>query len=148
MKRIIGCGNLLLGDEGLGVHLIEYLKKQPLAGDIELIDGGCAGFDLLPYFDDAQKVVIVDAVKAGGKPADIYKFGPEDFQSDSPARISFHDVTLKEILDIVKRTGKTPKITVFGVEPKSIEWGMELSEELKKVLPRLGKLVMKEILDA
>jgi hydrogenase maturation protease len=145
MRKIIGCGNLLLQDEGVGVHLIEYLKKKPLPEDIECIDGGCAGFDLLPHFEQAEKVVIVDAVKAKGKPGDIYKFGPEDFQTDSPPRISFHDVTLKEVLDILKKLGPLPAITIFGVEPKTIEWGMELSPDIQNILPKLADLVLKEI---
>jgi hydrogenase maturation protease len=145
MRKIIGCGNLLLQDEGVGVHLIEYLKTKPLPEDIECIDGGCAGFDLLPHFEQAEKVVIIDAVKAEGKPGDIYKFSPEDFQTDSPPRISFHDVTLKEIFDILKKLGTLPAITIFGVEPKTIEWGMELSPDIQNILPRLADLVLKEI---
>jgi hydrogenase maturation protease len=145
MKKIIGCGNLLLGDEGVGVHLIEYLKKQPLPEDIELIDGACGGFDLLPHFDDAQQVVIVDAIKADGKPGDIYKFTPDDFQTDSSPKTSLHDITLKDLFQIIKKMGPLPQITIFGVQPKVIEWGMELSEDVAKVLPRLSELVIKEI---
>jgi hydrogenase maturation protease len=145
MKRIIGCGNLLMQDEGIGVHLIRYLQKDKLPDDVELIDGATGGFDLLPFIQDAERVIIVDAVKGQGAPGDIYKFGPEDYETDSFPKTSLHDVCLKDIFNIVKLTGPLPSITIFGVEPKTMDWGMELTDEVKAILPRLGELVLKEI---
>ncbi|MCU0651317.1 MAG: HyaD/HybD family hydrogenase maturation endopeptidase [Candidatus Omnitrophica bacterium] len=145
MKRIIGCGNLLMQDEGIGVHLVRHLQGQKLPDDVELVDGATGGFDLLEVIKEAQKVIIVDAIKAGGKPGDIYRFGPEDYQTESFPHTSLHDVSLKDIFEIIKLTGKLPQITIFGVEPKTIDWGMELTDEVKVVLPRLGELVLKEI---
>jgi len=148
MKRIIGCGNLLLQDEGIGVHLIEYLKNCPLPVDVELIDGATGGFDLLPFIQDAVRVIIIDAVKGNGKPGSIYKFGPEDFETDSYPKSSLHDVCLKDIFHIVKLTGPLPSITIFGVEPKAMDWGMELTDEVEKIVPRLGQMVLEEIAHA
>jgi hydrogenase maturation protease len=148
MKRIIGCGNLLLQDEGIGVHLIRYLQETKLPDDVELIDGATGGFDLLGFIQDASRVIIVDAVKGNGKPGDIYKFGPEDFETDSYPKTSLHDVCLKDIFQIVKLTGPLPSITIFGVEPKTMDWGMELTPDVKAALPRLGELVLKEISNA
>ena len=148
MKRIIGCGNLLMQDEGIGVHLIRYLQDKKLPEDVELIDGATGGFDLIPFIQDAQKVIIVDAVKARGKPGEIYKFGPEDYETDSFPKTSLHDVCLKDIFQIVKLTGALPSITIFGVEPKTMNWGMELTEEVSAILPRLGELVLQEISNA
>jgi hydrogenase maturation protease len=145
MKRIIGCGNLLLRDEGIGVHLIQYLQKKTLPDDVELVDGATGGFDLLPFIQDADKVVIVDAVSGRGEPGDIYRFGPEDFETDSVPNTSLHDVCLKDILHIVKLTGPVPPVTIFGVEPKTMDWGMELTDEVKAVLPRLSELVLEEM---
>ena len=148
MKRIIGCGNLLLQDEGIGVHLIRYLQDKTLPDDVELIDGATGGFDLLTFIQDAGQVIIVDAVKGKGEPGDIYKFSPEDFETDSYPKTSLHDVCLKDIFNIVKLTGPLPPVTIFGVEPKTMDWGMELTDEVKAVLPRLGELVLKEISNA
>ncbi len=145
MKRVIGCGNLLQQDEGVGVHLIEYLRTQPVPQGVELIDGATGGFDLLPFIEGARRIVIVDAVKGGAEPGTIYKFGPEDYQTESFPKTSLHDVCLKDIFEIVKMTGPLPEITIFGVEPKTIDWGMELTEEVKTIIPRLGELVLKEI---
>jgi hydrogenase maturation protease len=148
MKRIIGCGNLLMQDEGIGVHLIEYLKGVKVPSGVELVDGACSGFDLLGFIQESREVVIVDAVKAGGQPGDIYKFSPDDFQTDIFPKTSLHDVSLKDIFEIVKLTGSFPRITIFGVEPKTMDWGMELTAELRKILPRLAELVIKEIQNA
>jgi len=148
MKRIIGCGNLLMQDEGIGVHLIEYLKAMQIPPGVELVDGGCSGFDLLGLIQESREVVIVDAVKAGGSPGDIYKFSPDDYQTDTFPKTSLHDVSLKDIFEIVKRTGSLPRITIFGVEPKTIDWGMELTPDVGKALPRLAALVIKEIQNA
>jgi len=148
MKRIIGCGNLLMQDEGIGGHLIEYLKGKTIPAGVELVDGGCGGFDLLGLIQESREVIIVDAVKAGGSPGDIYKFTPEDYQTDTFPKTSLHDVSLKDIFEIVKRTGSLPRIIIFGVEPKTIGWGMELTPDVGKVLPRLAELVIKEVQNA
>ncbi|GAG92591.1 unnamed protein product, partial [marine sediment metagenome] len=144
-KLIIGCGNLLLQDEGVGVHLIEYLKEKQLPKDVELVDGGTAGFDLIDFIQQAEKVVIVDAVKAGGRPGEIYCFCPEDFETANSPKTSLHDIALKDVFQIIKKLGPLPKIRIVGIEPKSIDCGTELSPELRKMLPKVSELVLREI---
>jgi hydrogenase maturation protease len=148
MKRIIGCGNLLLKDEGVGIHLIEYLKKDKLPDGVELIDGATSGFDLLPFFEGAEKIVIIDAIRAEGLPGEIYKFTPDDLITDSPLKASLHDIALDDVFKIAGKLGPLPRITIFGVQPKDITWGMELSQEIEKILPRLAQLVKEEIKNA
>lgn len=150
MKRIIGCGNLLLKDEGVGVHLIEHLKGVLLPENVELIDGATGGFDLLPYIEDAEKVVIVDAVKApGGVPGSVYRFTPDDFESDDVPSTSLHDISLRDIFRLIRAMRKKlPPVVIFGVEPYELKWGMELTEPIQKLLPRLTELVLKEMQDA
>ena len=144
-KLIIGCGNLLLSDEGLAVHLIEYLRQQELPEDIELIDGGTAGFELIDFIRSAQKVVIVDAVKAAGRPGQIYRFGPEDFETESRPRTSLHGISLKDVLAAAEKLGPLPKIKIIGAEPAEIKEGTALSAEIKRILPELARAVIGEI---
>ncbi len=144
-KLIIGCGNLLLKDEGFGVHLIEYLKQKNLPADIELLDGGTAGFDLIDFIRQPDKVVIVDAVKAEGEPGQIYSFSPQDFETENAPRTSFHDITLKDVFQMAGQLGPLSKITIIGIEPAIIDPGTELSPNLKKMLPRVAQLVLTEI---
>lgn len=144
MKLILGCGNLLLQDEGIGVHLIEYLKQKELPKDVELLDGGTAGFDLIDFIQQAEKVVIIDAVKAGGEPGSIYCFNPDDFETEVPPRTSLHGITLKDVFGILQELGPLPKIKIIGIEPKNIDYGTELSPELKEILPKISELVLRE----
>lgn len=146
MKVIIGCGNLLFKDEGIGVHLIEYLQKINLAKEIELVDGGTAGLDLIDFIQKADKAVIVDAVCAGGLPGEIYSFSPADFETESFPKVSLHDLSLKDVFRILEKL-KAPlsKIRIIGIEPKDIDIGTDLSPELKERLPKLAELALKEI---
>ncbi len=145
MKRIIGVGNLLLRDEGVGVHLIEYLKHRSLPPDVELIDAAAGGFDLLEYIEGCERAVIVDAIKAEGEPGAVYKFGPGDFQTDAVTTTSLHDVALKDVFHILELKKSLPPITIFGVQPEEIAWSMELSPCIRNVLPELAEMVIKEI---
>lgn len=144
-RLVIGCGNLLLSDEGLGIHLIEYLKQQTLPEDIELIDGGTAGFELIDFIRSAEKVVIVDAVKAGGRPGQIYRFGPEDFETDNRPQTSVHGISLKDVFASAEKLGNLPVIKIIGAEPAEIKEGTELSAEIKQILPKLAEVVIAEI---
>jgi hydrogenase maturation protease len=150
LRRIIGIGNLLLKDEGVGIHLIEYLRKEggPLDG-VELVDGATGGFDLLPFIEDSEKVVIVDAMKApGGIPGSVYRFTPGDYETGTRGS-SLHDITLEDLFRLIRTKNKhLPPVVIFGVEPCEIGWGMELTPKIKELLPRLRELVLKEIQDA
>jgi len=144
-KLIIGCGNLLSGDEGIGVHLIEYLKNKTLPEDIELLDGGTAGFELIDFIRSAQKVVIVDAVKAGGRPGQIYRFGPEDFETENRPKMSVHGISLKDVFASAEKLGPLPAIKIIAAEPKDTGPGTELSGQLRQSLPRLAQLALAEM---
>lgn len=145
MRLIIGCGNLLFKDEGIGVHVIEYLNQKNLPEGIELLDGGTAGIDLIGFIQNAEKVVIIDAVKAGGKPGEISCFTPQDFETEASLKTSLHDITLKDVFRLIQKLGPLPKIKIIGIEPKDIDCGTELSPELKEMLPKISELALKEI---
>ncbi|RKY89512.1 Ni,Fe-hydrogenase maturation factor [candidate division KSB1 bacterium] len=143
---IIGIGNLLLKDEGVGVHIIRELEKTTLPEDVSLIDAGTATLDALQMLGNVEKLIVIDAVKGGGKPGTVYKFKPEDIISGDVASISLHQLGFMEALSIVERTGKSFKdITIIGVEPKEIVSGMELSPEIARKIPEIIKLIKKTI---
>lgn len=145
MKLIIGCGNILLRDEGIGVHCVEFLKQGSLPPGVEVLDGGTAGFDLIGFIQEAEKAVIIDAIKVSGNPGAIYRFSAEDFDTDSAPETSLHDVTLKDLFRILGKLGICLEISIIGVEPKSIEAGMELSPELAEMIPTIGEVALKEV---
>lgn len=146
-KLVVGIGNLLLKDEGVGVHAIRALEKRSLPPDVELIDGGTAGADLLPYLSGAEKIIIVDALRGGGEPGAVYCLTPEDCEPQvEGAAFSLHDLGILAVLkDLELLEGRKTPVLIIGVEPKELDWGMELTPEVAASLPKVIELVEKEI---
>jgi hydrogenase maturation protease len=142
---VIGVGNLLMKDEGIGIHAVKALQEIGLPADIELIDGGTSP-DLIAYTRAGDKIVIIDAAKAGGEPGAVYRYRPEDLAAGREKLTSAHGLGVVENLKLMELTGNEPRETiVIGIEPKEIDWGTELSPELQKRLPDIVKTVLREI---
>jgi hydrogenase maturation protease len=142
---VIGVGNLVQKDEGVGIHTIQALEKIDLPADVKLVDGGTSP-DLIAYTRAGDKMIIIDCAKAGGQPGDIYRFKPEDLAAGKSTLTSAHEMGVVENLNLMSLTGNKPKeVVIIGMEPAEIDWGMELSATLKKRLPDLVKVVLKEI---
>lgn len=135
---IMGVGNILMGDDGVGVHAVYAMQKMTLPGDIELVDGGTATMSFLSSFSDREKVIIIDAVKAGNPPGTIYRFSPGDIYMQKETATSLHQVGIIEAITlsgfIDDRTGD---IIIYGIEPGTIECGITLSSEVVAGLPKL-----------
>ncbi|HEX3015993.1 MAG TPA: HyaD/HybD family hydrogenase maturation endopeptidase [Desulfobacteria bacterium] len=143
---IMGVGNVLLSDEGAGVHLLSELAKYSLPENVELLEGGTAGMEMLHLFEDLAHLIIVDSINAGAEPGAIFKFKPDDISVIPPQfNVSFHQVGLLEVLKMAQIFGKLPKtVTIFGIQPASLDWGMELTPKLKEKLPQLAQFVVDE----
>lgn len=148
-KRIIvlGVGNELLSDEGVGVHVIKTLQKEnTLPPEVEVMEGGTDGFGLINIITDTDRLIVIDSIKGGSEPGTIYKFNIEDAPSTPDLfKTSVHQIGILEVINLSSLIGKTPKTTVIGVEPRSITTGMELSEEVRAKIPRVIELVKEEI---
>lgn len=150
---VLGLGNILLKDEGVGVHVVEQLQKQPLPGNVEIVDGGTASMDVLLLNQGIDKLVVIDAVRAGKKPGTIYNVRLKAKERDGLSqifscdpKISLHQVTLFDALAIAERTNCAPKeIVIIGVEPKEINCGLELTNEVKQRIPDIVNIVLSEI---
>ena len=142
---IIGVGNLLLKDEGIGIHAVKALQDIDLPADIQLIDGGTSP-DLIAYTRADDKIIIIDAARAGGEPGAIYRFKPEDLAEEKAALASSHEMGVLENLKLMTLSGNQPRdIIIIGIEPGEIDFGTELSPELEKKLPKIIEIVLKEI---
>jgi hydrogenase maturation protease len=141
---IVGIGNLLCKDEGIGVHVIQEMKKMRLSEHIELLDIGTSTMDLISHLEGVKKLIVIDAMKAGGAPGTIYRCGPEDLLSEEEGPISLHEIGVLESLNMAKKMGMEIRTVIIGVEPKVIEWGMELSDEVKDKIPSIIEAVLKE----
>ncbi|MFH1146611.1 MAG: HyaD/HybD family hydrogenase maturation endopeptidase [Pseudomonadota bacterium] len=144
---VLGVGNLLLSDEGVGVHIADELMKMELPPDVSVVEGGTDGFRLMNVIVGFDRLIIVDAVRGGAEPGSIYRFDLEDIQVDSSLyKTSVHQVGILEVIRLSRLVaGKTPRTTIIGVEPKSLDMGMELSPEIHAKVPRVIELVLEEI---
>jgi len=142
---VIGVGNLLLKDEGIGIHAVKALQEINLSQDVNIIDSGTAP-DLIAYTEAGDKLIIIDAAKAGGKPGTIYRFQPQDLAAENGNLVSAHELGVEQNLKLMALMRNEPsEIIIIGIEPKEIGWGMELSPELQTVIPEIIKVVLKEI---
>jgi len=142
---IIGVGNLLMKDEGIGIHAVQALQEIDLPPDVKIIDGGTSP-DLISYTRAGDKMIIIDAARAGGEPGAIYRFKPEDIAAGKGSLTSAHEMGVVENLNLMTFTGNEPaEVIIIGIEPAVIDWGTELSPQLQQRLPALVKVVLKEI---
>ncbi|MFA7404066.1 MAG: HyaD/HybD family hydrogenase maturation endopeptidase [Pelobacteraceae bacterium] len=147
---IFGAGNLLLSDEGFGVHFINYLEKHyRFDDDVELYDGGTLGIMVTHLLEEADRVFLVDVVEAAGEPGEIFRYEKEEFLLGKlPIKMSPHQIGIQEVLTLSDLRGRTPdQVTLFGIIPQSYEAGVELSSLLVGKLPALAELVVGELRD-
>lgn len=145
---VIGCGNLLRGDDGIGIHALRKLAELPLSKEIRLMDAGTRSLDMLFQMEGADKAVIVDAVQGGLEPGTIYRLTKEDLGHWDGNFVSLHELKLEHILRMGEEIlGErfARQIVIFGVEAGDVKEGMELSPKVKRALPRLVDLVLKEL---
>jgi hydrogenase maturation protease len=147
-RVVLGVGNLLLRDEGVGIHVIKALEGYQFPPDVEVIDGATAGCDIMPLIAGAERVVIVDALQGGEPPGAVYRLTPQDFQQQYGGdAISLHDLGIMDALRMLElMDGHLPPVVIIGVEPGKIEVGLELTSEVAASLPFILDLVKKEIL--
>jgi hydrogenase maturation protease len=139
---ILGVGNELLSDEGVGVHLVREIKEREIPAGVTAVEGGTDGFGLLNIITEADRLILIDSLKGGGKPGSIYKFDIKDApKCPDIFKTSVHQVGILEVINLSGLVGKTPKTTVIGIEPKKIDIGLELSPEVKKKIPRVIELI-------
>ncbi len=143
---VLCIGNLLLSDEGVGVHIAHKLIDMNLPQGVSVVEGGTDGFRLLNVITEADRLIVVDAIKGGAEPGSIYRFDINEVKNcPSGFKTSVHQIGILEVINMSGLIGKTPHTTVIGVEPKSFEMGMELSPEIKEKIPRIIELILEEI---
>lgn len=143
---VIGIGNEIQGDDGLGVHAIKELEKISFPKEVELLAGGTSGPDLIVYFEGVDLLIFVDAIRGGNEPGTIYKYNPEEMKYQRSIALSPHQLGIPETLRLAEFAGKKPKKSIFfGMEPMNLDFSMELSQPLKEKLPRLVELIVEEI---
>ncbi len=144
---ILGIGNILLMDEGAGVRVIEkLLAAYHMPDDVEVIDGGTMGLELLPYIEDKENVIIVDVVKSGNPPGTIVRLEGKDVPVFLSSKISPHQLGLSDLLAVAQITDRMPRhIVLIGIEPERIDTGLDLSGTIQSGIDTLVAMVIKEL---
>ena len=143
---IIGIGNLLLMDEGIGIHVINELEKHKLPENVDIYDGGTGGFNLIDMMHGAGNIIFIDAVETRKAPCTITTFKPEDVRSIYPRKkYSLHDTDLLEVIKMAELLDNPPEIEIVGIQPKTINYGITPSKELRDAMPDIINTVLSRI---
>lgn len=141
---VVGLGNLLLKDEGIGVHVVQRIQQMGLP--IEAIDIGTAGLDIVDLMIAAERLIIIDAALMGREAGSVVRFDLEEANFLSTQRsFSLHEAGFAAIIELAEALGIKPKVTVIGIQPKEVDWGTDLSPELEAKIAEIIDLVLKEL---
>ncbi len=142
---VLGIGNILLNDEGVGIHVVASLEKEGFA-KADLMDGGTGGFHLLGFIQSYATVIIIDAALDAFPAGNIRILNPK-YAKDFPKQLSAHEIGLKDLLDASFLLGNMPKIYLVAISVKDFQdMGMELSPEIEAAIPEAMKQV-KQLVD-
>jgi hydrogenase maturation protease len=143
---VLGLGNLLCGDDGLGVEAVRVLAEEyELPDGVVVLDGGTLGLSLLPHVLDARNVILVDAIRGAGPPGSLVRIEGEDVAPAVAGRLSPHQVGVADLLDGARLLDRYPeRLVLHGAVPRSLELGLGLSPAVAASLPELLRRVVAE----
>ncbi len=144
---VLGVGNILMADEGIGVQIVSEMQTLDLPENVELLDGGTAGLDLIPYMKDKKKIIIIDCIDTDDPPGTVYRMTPLDLQEINTFTISsMHQIGLAETIQLSRLLGNDAEVVIIGITPKNYkEYSLEISPELKAIVNKVIEFVIQEI---
>jgi len=144
---ILGVGNILFSDEGVGIHVAQALSEAySFAENVSIEDGGVLGVRLLGMISQADDLIVVDAIRNGGPPGTLYRLVGDDIPKRILAKNSLHQVDLLEALTLCQALDKVPETVIIGVEPQDIETlGLELTPPVQARLGDLIDMTLREL---
>jgi hydrogenase maturation protease len=148
---VFGAGNLLLSDEGFGVHFVRYLEaRYRFPPEVELLDAGTHGLLVTHKVEEADYVCLVDAIQSEDPPGSIRRYEKRDFlASNFPLKLSPHQAGLQDMLLLAELRGRCPeRVVLWGVVPASLAAGVELSPAVQPSLQRMAEAVVNELRSA
>lgn len=145
MLKVIGLGNELRGDDTIGPAIIRELRERNLPVSLDLINAGADAFTLLEHLIADTPVLIIDCARMGKSPGEVVKFNINDARFKAIENsVSLHGFGFSEVLAMAGKIGKVADCTVIGVEPKTVEFGKELSDEVRARIPSIVQMVIEE----
>lgn len=143
---ILGLGNLLLADEGVGVHVVKRLQQMNLPPEVEVIDGGTGGFELIEHVRGKSKVVIVDCLRADSEPGAIVRLSLDELSIERQIPLSAHQGGVREFLAFVKTLAPAPEVVVYGIVPAAADKvAIGLSPTVESQLPKVVSAIIGEL---
>ncbi len=144
---VLGLGNILLHDEGIGVWVVEALRRHfEFPERVTILEGGTLGLDLLPYLDGVERLLLIDAVKLGLTPGTLVRLEGTEVPAALDVKISPHQVGVQDLLACARLMGwEPPEIVLRGMEPECLEAGIGFSPSVATALPLLEAKVLDEL---
>ncbi|UNC92285.1 HyaD/HybD family hydrogenase maturation endopeptidase [Candidatus Contubernalis alkaliaceticus] len=144
---VLGVGNILMADEGIGVQIINKMQNLDLPENVELLDGGTAGLDLIPYMKDKKKIIVIDCVDTEDPPGTVYRMTSLDLEEINTFTISsMHQIGLAETIKLSRILGNNAEMIIIGITPKNYkEYSLKISPELEAVVDKVIEIVIQEI---
>lgn len=144
---ILGLGNVILADEGFGVHFVRHLENKYIMPDnVEIIDGGVMGYVLLDIFERSDLIIVIDCIKLDDAPGSIYRFTHEEFITKLPPPTSAHEVKFPDVLIKAEMIGDLPDLIFLCIIPKEYkDMNLNMTDELKNRMPVMEDLLIAEL---
>ena len=147
---VIGLGNPLMADEGIGNELVELLRltSENISG-VDFLDAGTGGMALLYHFENRKKAIIIDCAFMGEKPGTIKRFTPKEVKTVKKlAHLSLHEVDILKVIELATQLGQCPdQIVFYAIEPEKVQQQQHLTETLQKKLPQYAKQIQAELIN-
>ncbi|EMG38742.1 hydrogenase maturation protease [Desulfocurvibacter africanus PCS] len=143
---VLGVGNILLTDEGIGVHAVNDLSKEDWPEGVDFLDGGTCTQDMYYLFNGYEHLLVLDVVHGGKEPGTLFLLDEQDLIQNEKQRLSLHDIDLLDSLKMADLTGKRPLLRIVGIQPKDMTtWSMDMTDQLKAIFPKFKDLARQEI---
>ena len=144
---VLGIGNILLSDEGVGVHAVNAIKKRyAFTPEIEILDGGTMGLDLLPVFQTQDKIIIIDAVDFKKEPGHVGAIEGNKIPTVLNTKLSVHHIGFSDLLYAAKLTRDIPpEVYLVGIQPKSLDVSLEMTDEIRTRLDDVIDLALQKL---
>lgn len=139
---VLGLGNVIMGDEGVGVHVVRALEQHPLPANVECLDGGTGGFTLLEPLQEAGRIILIDAAADGNPPGTVTRTTPK-FSRDYPPTLTAHDIGVKDLLDVFYIQGGCPDVVLYAI---TIDPRQSISMELSPAIAKAAEVAIAKIL--
>jgi hydrogenase maturation protease len=147
MILVLGLGNILLSDEGIGVWVAESLRREfEFPPDVAVLEGGTLGLDLLPRLDGVERLLLIDAVRLGRAPGDVVRLEGDEVPAVLDVKVSPHQVGVQDLLAAARLMGsEPPHVVLWGMQPERLDPGTGFSARVKDALPRIETAVLGEL---